>query len=248
MQHRLITLALLPLALAATPATAADFERLPPAELGEKAPDQAQSATTLTGIPLDAQWKQKLYAFAREKLKHPAWGWTHSERDYLLATEIAEKEGLAIQSDVLFAAAFAHDIGAIGEFQKEGVDHAVRSVEIAEPWLRSVGFPVEKLPAVREAILGHMHDKVPGKGNEAIVLHDADTLDFLGAVGVARRLAVTGEATDYSPGVGRIREFAERLPGRLATRAARSMASPRIAEMRSFLTGLDAETAGGRIP
>lgn len=211
-------------------------------------PHQAEATRTLAGIPLDAPWKAKLYGFARDQLKHPAWGWTHSERDYLLATDIAAREGLAVDTDILFAAAFTHDIGAIGEFQKEGVDHAVRSVEIAEPLLKEAGFPPEKLAAVREAILGHMHDKAPGKGPEAILLHDADTLDFLGTVGIARRLAVTGTATDYSAGVGRIREFADKLPGRLATQTAKAMAGPRVAEMRQFLATLEAETFDGRLP
>lgn len=208
----------------------------------------AATSKTLTGIRLDSAWKRTLYRFAREKLLHPAWGWTHSERNFLLASEIATKEGLSIDVDVLFAASFAHDIGAIGEFQREGVDHAVRSVEIAEPLLREAGFPVEKLPAVREAILGHMHNKQPGVGTEAIILHDADTLDFLGAVGVARRLALTGTANDYADGVARIREFADKLPGRLVTRTAKAMAAPRAAEMRKFLEQLAGETADGRLP
>jgi len=208
----------------------------------------AEATHTLAGIPLDAPWKAKLYEFAREQLKHPAWGWTHSERDYLLASEIAAKEGWSIDTDILFAAAFAHDIGAIGAFQKEGVDHAERSVEIAEPLLREAGFPASKLPAVRVAILGHMHDKTPGRGNEAIALHDADTLDFLGTVGVARRLAVTGTATDYSAGTARIREFADKLPTRLVTRTAKAMAKPRVEEMRHFLATLEAETFHGRLP
>lgn len=209
---------------------------------------KSEAVGTLTGIPLDAPWKRQIYAFAREKLIHPAWGWTHSERDYLLASEIAAKEGLAIDTDVLFAAAFTHDIGAIGDFQKEGVDHAVRSVELAEPMLLQAGFPAEKLPAVREAILGHMHDKQPGNRSEAIVLHDADTLDFLGAVGVARRLVVNGNAPDYAGGVARIREFADKLPGRLVTKTAKNMAPPRVAEMRDFLDQLKTETADGRLP
>lgn len=207
-----------------------------------------EASATLTGIPLDAAWKRKIYGFARERLKHPAWGWTHSERDYRLAIEIASKEGLAIDTDILFAAAFTHDIGAIGEFQKEGVDHAVRSVELAEPLLRDAGFPMEKFPGVRGAILGHMHDKVPGKGHEAIILHDADTLDFLGSVGVARRLAVTGTAIDYSTGVARIAEFADKLPGRLVTGSAKAMAGSRVDEMRRFVTTLNAETFDGRLP
>ena len=207
-----------------------------------------QPVLTVTGTPLDAPWKQKLYVFARDKLKHPAWGWTHSERNFLLASEIAQKEGLAIDADVLFAAAFTHDIGAIGAFQKEGVDHAVRSVELADPLLREAGFPEERLPAVWEAILGHMHDKPPGSRSEAMVLHDADTLDFLGAVGVARRLVVNGNAHDFAAGVARISEFADKLPGRLVTRTAKDMAIPRVAEMRDFLGRLNKQTADGRLP
>ena len=208
----------------------------------------AEPVMTQTGIALDAPWKRQIYAFARQELLHPAWGWTHSERNFLLAKDIAAKEGLAIDADILFAAAFTHDIGAIGEFQKEGVDHAVRSVELAEPMLLHAGFPAEKLPAVREAILGHMHDKQSGRGNEAIVLHDADTLDFLGTIGVARRLAVTGAAADYAGGVARIREFADKLPVRLVTGTAKTMAVTRVAEMRQFLEHLNSETADGRLP
>lgn len=209
---------------------------------------KAEAVTTQTGIPLDAPWKRQIYAFARQELLHPAWGWTHSERNYLLAMEIAAKEGLAIDTDVLFAASFTHDIGAIGEFQKEGVDHAVRSVELAEPMLLQAGFPAEKLPAVRDAILGHMHDRQPGSRSEAIVLHDADTLDFLGAVGIARRLVVNGKAPDYAAGVARIGEFADKLPGRLITKTAEDMALPRVAEMCDFLDQLKTETADGRLP
>jgi uncharacterized protein len=220
---------------AADPATAA-------------APEEARATATLTGIPLDQAWKAAVYGFAREKLLHPAWGWTHSERDYGLARDIAAREGLRIDPDVLFAAAFVHDMGAIGEFQKEGVDHAVRSAELAEPLLRDAGFPMAKWPAVRDAILGHMHDKMPSNRPEATVLHDADTLDFLGTVGVARRLSVTGEAPDYAGGLARIRDFADKLPGRLVTATAKRMAGPRAAEMHQFLDRLNAQTNDGRLP
>jgi uncharacterized protein len=210
------------------------------------APSPVAASQTVTGIPLDTTWKGSVYTFARTKLLHPAWGWTHSERDYQLALQIAAREELKIDRDVLFAAAFLHDVGAIGGFQKEGVDHAVRSAELAGPILLSVGFPADKVPAVREAILGHMHDKTPGKTSESIVLHDADTVDFLGAVGVARRLAVTGSATDYDSGIARIREFADKLPGRVVTATARQMARRRAAEMNQFLDQLTRETNNGR--
>lgn len=209
---------------------------------------ESPASQTITGIPLDTDWKRSIYEFARAKLLHPAWGWTHSERDYQLAVEIAAKEKLRIDPDILFAAAFTHDIGAIGDFQKKGFDHAVRSAELAEPLLREAGFPESKIPAVREAILGHMHDKTPGKASEAVALHDADTVDFLGTVGVARRLSVTGSATDYSGGIARISDFADNLPSRVVTSTARRMATRRAVEMRRFLEELRTETANGRLP
>jgi len=220
-----------------------------PAAARQASPNEpAEAIRTLTGIPLDAQWKRTIYSFAREKLLHPAWGWTHSERDYQLASEVARKERLQVDTDILFAAAFTHDIGAIGDFQKEGVDHAIRSAELAEYLLRDAGFPVAKWPAVREAILGHMFDKVAGSRAESIVLHDADALDFLGTVGVARRLSVTGTAHSYSGGVAKIGEFADRLPGRLVTGTAQRMSKIRVTEMRRFLQQLQNETADGRLP
>jgi uncharacterized protein len=234
MTQLLLTCALMLLAPASPAATSA-------------APD-AIATVTLSGIPLDSPWKARVYGFARERLLHPAWGWTHSERDYQLAVEIAAEEGFAIDRDVLFAAAFTHDIGAIGDFQKAGVDHAERSVELAEPMLNEAGFPMAKWPAVRSAILGHMHDKPAGEGNAGIVLHDADTLDFLGTVGVARRLSVTGIGTDSSVGIARIRDFADQLAERLVTATAKAKAAPRIMEMRRFLAEWESETFGGRLP
>lgn len=69
--------------------------------------------TTESGIPLNAPWKRTIYDFAKTNLKHPAWGWAHSERDYQLALELARIEKLTVDQEILFAAAFLHDVGAI---------------------------------------------------------------------------------------------------------------------------------------
>lgn len=205
----------------------------------------AEAATrSPAGIPLDSEWRRKVYAHAREKLQHPAWGWRHSERDYLLAVSIAQAERLTIDHDILFAAAFLHDAGAIAPFAKNGVDHAERSAELAEPFLQDAGFPMEKFPAVRSAILSHMFDKNPS-GPEAVVLHDADTVDFLGATGIARRLSVTGSAVDMDGGMARAELFASELPSRLVTRAARRMGRDRVETMKDFFEQLKRETPVG---
>jgi uncharacterized protein len=212
------------------------------------APASAQLPTepnvSAAGIPLSASWRVKVYAHAREKLLHPAWGWRHSERDFLLARQLAREEGLAIDEDVLFAAAFLHDAGAIPPFAKEGVDHAVRSAELAEPFLRAAGFPMAKFPAVKAAIIGHMYDKEAGSRPEAIALHDADALDFLGATGIARRLAVTGTAPDMDSVLARLQQVYEQIPGRLVTASAKRLSIPRLVAMKAFFDQLKRETPG----
>lgn len=207
----------------------------------------AAPAATPAGIPLDGPWRRAVYEQANTHLRHPSWGVRHSERNYVLGMTLAEAEGLNVDADVLFAAAFLHDWGGIEPFASRGVDHAVRSVELAEPFLTDAGFPMEKFPAVRAAILGHMYDKEP-EGSEAVVLHDADALDFLGALGAARLLAATADRPDYDQALGRIERFAVDIPPRLKTAAARDMATQRIAVMTDFLAEVRRETPEGARP
>jgi uncharacterized protein len=210
------------------------------------APAPAQLPTdprvSAAGIALSSPWRAAVYAHARARLLHPAWGWRHCERDFLLARQIAREEGVTIDEDVLFAAAFLHDSGAIPPFAKEGVDHAARSAELAEPLLRKAGFPMAKFPAVKAAILGHMFDKEAGDVAEARVLHDADSLDFLGATGIARRLSVTGATPDMDAVMARLQSVYEEIPGRLVTDTARRMAIPRLVAMKAFFDQLNRET------
>jgi uncharacterized protein len=196
---------------------------------------------TPAGIALDSPWRRAVYEQAQGHFRHPSWGVRHSERNYVLGMALAQAEGMTVDPDVLFAAAFLHDWGGIQPFASPGVDHAARSVELAEPFLTEIGFPMEKFPAVRAAILGHMYDKEP-EGAEAIVIHDADALDFLGALGAARMLAATGDAADYDLALTRIERFAVDIPPRLKTATARELAGRRIAVMTEFLAEVRRET------
>ena len=207
----------------------------------------AAATATPAGIPLDSPWRRAVYEQANTHFRHPSWGVRHSERNYVLGMALAQTEGLTVDADVLFAAAFLHDWGGIEPFAVSGRDHAVRSVELAEPFLTEAGFPMEKFPAVRAAILGHMYDKEP-EGPEAVVLHDADALDFLGALGAARLLAATGDRPDYDQALGRIERFAVDIPPCLKTAAAREMAAGRIAVMTEFLAEVRRETPEGARP
>ncbi|MBU6422176.1 MAG: hypothetical protein KGL98_09125, partial [Gammaproteobacteria bacterium] len=122
----------------------------------------AAPATTAAGIPLNAPWKVKIYELAHTKFVHPAWGWQHSERDYLLAVRLAKGDELKIDTDVLFAAAFLHDMSAFMPCKDTEMEHGACAASQAEKMLAGTGFPMQKLAAVQQAERGHMFYSNPG--------------------------------------------------------------------------------------
>jgi uncharacterized protein len=219
---------------ACSSASALAADPTPPAAPAPAATWSPASATTATGIPLDAPWKKTIYAFAREHFHHPAWGWQHSERDYLLAMEFAKDDGIAVDPDVVFAAAMMHDMAAFAPWDAEMK---------GPPILRDAGFPMQKIAAVQAAESGHMFYS-DAKLPEAIVLHDADSVDFLGDIGIARIIATVGEGKPSMNGaLATLQSFISRIPPRLITKAAQRAAVPRIAEMNAFMERMKAESA-----
>ena len=185
-------------------------------------------------------WQDAVLQFAGANFNHPSWGYRHAERNYPLARQLAHAENMAIDDEVLFAAALLHDWGGLEPFEVEGTPHQLRSIELAEPFLRDAGFPMEKWPAVRDAILGHVPSGQPTMP-EGIVLRDADLLDFLGAEGIARLLAATGDEPSMDRSLSWIEGFSTSLPDRLITAEARRLAEPRVAYMIEFLNRLRSE-------
>lgn len=199
---------------------------------------------TATGIPLDAPWKVTIYHLARTTFVHPAWGWQHSERNYDLALELAKGDGLTIDTDVLFAACFLHDMAAFSPYQRKGEHGDVAAIE-SEPVLRAAGFPMRKFPSVQAAMRGHMYYSNPGTQPEAIVLHDADSLDFLGAIGAARMLALAGpRSPSFEPEIRTLQGFVRSIPPRLITKTAKRIGAVRAAQLSRFIDDVQAESFG----
>ncbi len=208
---------------------------------------QGSPTQTATGIPLDAPWKITVYELARTKFVHPAWGWQHSERNYRVALSLAQSDGLTVDTDVLFAAAFLHDMAAFIPCSDAHLEHGECAAQESGAVLRDAGFPMAKFPGVAAAERGHMYNRDPGASPEAIVLHDADSLDFLGEIGAARMISLTGEkAASFAPAVKTLRSFVRDIPPRLITRAAKRIGEQRAAALQRFLDALDVETFDGK--
>lgn len=207
------------------------------------------AATTPTGILLDAAWKVSLQEFAVKYVVHPSWGYSHSERNYHNTKMIAQAEHLTIDDDVLFASAFLHDVGGMPAFEKKGVDHGVRSAEVGIPLLAKWGFPKEKLPLVKEVIIGHIYYGPKPTSELARAFRDADMLDFLGVMGAARLIAATAEL-GASPAilnsVNAYQGMLKKLPAEFSFSASQKEGKKRVNEGLDFLKKLKTYSFDGK--
>jgi hypothetical protein len=193
-----------------------------------------------------AAWREVVRQFAAQHFKNPAWGYSHSVRDYTLAKELAEADHAAFDDDVLFAAAYLHDMAAFAPWdrEKEGIDHADEGARVIDTVLTGTGFPSAKIDAVRSAIRTHMFDRTP-VGPEALYLHDADALDWLGAIGVARVIALVdpnGGEPDGPKAVKMLEDNLAQVPSRVLSPAGKKRAPPLQRELAQFLQDLRRES------
>jgi uncharacterized protein len=193
----------------------------------------------------DTAWRARVRAFAEAHLQHTAWGPAHGRRDYELTLALARAEGITVDDDALYAAGYLHDMGGLPPYAKQGVDHGDRGVQVVDSVLRGTGFPMEKAPLVKEIIGHHMYYRPPGTAPEAILFRDADILDFLGAIDIARIVSLTTRerwAPDLPHAIAVVEQNMREMLGKLQTASAKREAQHRVQEMQAFLDALRAET------
>jgi len=119
--------------------------------------------------------------------------WEHTLRVCTLCERIGRVEG--VDRTVLMIAAYLHDIGRSHQDRVNGaICHAREGAKMAWSLLKDVSLPPEQKRNVVHCIRAHRFrgDRAP-KTPEARVLFDADKLDAIGAVGVARAFLFAGE-------------------------------------------------------
>ena len=177
---------------------------------------------------------------------HPVWGYAHCLRVYALAGELAEAEGLDYDPEVLRLAALLHDIGLYRAYRlREGADHVRRSVAVATRLLRDGDFPPSATRLVLDAIEHHPPGAPPGRSTEALLLKEAVALDYLGAVGISRVLAMVGledEVPDVPAAVKHAKSLRLRIPPLLQLDAAHALAHERVIEVDDFFANLEGAT------
>jgi len=119
--------------------------------------------------------------------------WEHTLRVCRLCERIGRAEG--VDMDVLLIAAYLHDIGRSSQDDSKGaVCHAQKGAQMAEPVVDKLPLSENQKENVIHCIRSHRFrgNHIP-ETKEAKVLFDADKLDAIGAVGVARAFLFAGE-------------------------------------------------------
>ena len=189
-------------------------------------------------------WKEKILDLVKD-FKHPAWGFSHFTRIYELSVELAKMHQIVVDKDALFAAAYLHDIGAFKPYSQKDKDHSDVTIENCNEILMSTDFPKEKIPLVKDLIKSHMFYVKPKDNIESKIFHDADTLDFMGSVGIARILSIVGKedwTPDLQSAIKLIERFSKELPQSIVTEKAKEIGEVRKKEMEEFLKNLANQT------
>lgn len=123
----------------------------------------------------------------------PAHDFQHILRVYKNAEMISKQEE-SVDLDIVLAAALLHDLVVYPKGSSKTINSADDSAEIAKKILFEYkNYPREKIEKVADAIRTHSYSKrlVP-QTLEGKILQDADRLDAIGAIGIARTFSVGG--------------------------------------------------------
>ena len=187
---------------------------------------------------------------------HDIW---HLRRVWRDCQRIADALPDPVDRDVLLIAAYLHDIVNLPKDDPLRTEAAALSARHAVDWMAARDLPGHD--AVAHAILGHSYSAGhPCDTLEAQVLQDADRLEALGAIGIARCFLTAGRlgagiADGHDP-LAQDRALDDKrfaldhfevklfgLPDTLNTAPARAMAAERLQLMRTFQAALGEEAA-----
>ncbi len=135
---------------------------------------------------------KKLQAEVQKRIQNdPAHDYAHVMRVYKNAKKIAKHEKADLR--IVLASVLLHDLVQFPKSDKRSRTASVASARLAKTVLAKHGFTKKEIRIISDAIRDHSYsrNKTP-KTLEGKILQDADRLDALGAIGIARTFAVGG--------------------------------------------------------
>ncbi len=208
-------------------------------------------------LPLD-EWQARLEAAlaAQHSNGDGAHDPSHVRRVWKTASRIAAALDEPVDRLVLLAAAYLHDVVGVEKNDPRRSPASRLAAAHAVDLLRGLGFPDDRLAAVAHAIEAHSYSAgIQPTTAEARVLQDADRIEALGAIGLARTFYVAGRMGSalFHPDdpLARSRDLDDRayavdhfyakllkLPATMQTEPGRRLASERAAVLERFVRDL----------
>jgi uncharacterized protein len=195
---------------------------------------------------MPADFRTALQEFMKREAR-PIDKYGHQPRLYALTRQIGTD--LSYDDDVVYAAAWLHDLGVFIGHRPENPDelakwdHVRYICERAPQILTDARFPAVKVPAVLSAIREHQpHDNPTSM--EATILRDADILEQLGGIGILRTVSKVGRDTRYATftaAIETLRKNLQLLPEKIRLETTKHLAKPRIAALHNFLDAVASE-------
>lgn len=216
-----------------------------------------------------------IFEVVKEKLSCSAHNIDHIERVYNICLDFSKKDK-RVNKKVLLTAALLHDIARIKEDNDNSglIDHAVLGAKEAAEILVNYNYSYNEIECIKKCIISHRSrtDKKPSS-IEAKYLYDADKIDAIGAIGIARCFMLAGQHNErlYSnedlevykkrniTSSGRIKSLSnhapnleyklklKKIPEKLHTDLGRKFAKERMEVMSDFFEKLDKEMSVGGI-
>lgn len=200
---------------------------------------------------LDA-WKLRLITFATEgnqddgahDVNHLHRVWQTAQK---LLADYPQADAMVVQ-----AACYLHDIVNLPKNHPERAQASRLAAQLACEKLAKAGFPLNKLDGVRHAIEAHSFSAaITPMTIEAKIVQDADRLDALGAVGLARLFYTAGrmgsalahpadplaerrELDDRTYALDHIEVKLAKLPSSMQTAAGRKLGEAQLEWLRTF--------------
>lgn len=211
-------------------------------------------------------WQPKLIALASAGAgSDGAHDINHLHRVWRNAQALLEAHPAA-DALVVMAGCYLHDLVNLPKNHPDRALASRQSAGLAARVLADEGFPAARLAAVAHAIEAHSFSAaIAAQTIEAQIVQDADRLDALGAVGLARLFYIAGQMgsalahpddplaehrprDDRAFALDHIETKLTALPAMMQTAAGRTLGEQRLAQLITFRAGFAQEWSGGQGP
>ncbi len=199
------------------------------------------------------KWEPQFEQFLHEQMDgDSAHDLSHIRRVLANAQRFAQEEGADLT--VVIPAAWLHDCVTVPKDSPQRPFASRLAADTAVSYLKEVGYPTQYLDAVAHAIAAHSFSaQIPPETIEAKVVQDADRIDAIGAIGIARCFITgalmgrtmydegdpfcqTREPDDFVATIDHFYTKLFKLEATMQTTAGRREAHVRTEYMRGFLT------------